>query len=210
MRFARRRSWTAGLAAFVLAGVVLSAAGIAAAQDPAGRPTPGAPVPGVPHSWSPTDEEMRSALGVVDAFFTARDRGDYAGAYGLMTKGFQSGMPFDRFRDIARTSSSMTGAVQERRFTAMSWGLDVPGAPLPGVMVSIDYVARFEKVSRHCGYINLHEQPKGTFRISRVEDSILTNDVVHGGRPEEVEKAWAELSKSCGGAAPDRSPASPG
>ena len=196
-----RRAWTAGFGllagcVWLAAEVLLSPAATAAGPVAAGQPTPGGPVPGIPHSWAPTDEQMQSALRLVDEFFAARDRGDYAGAYSLLTRGLQSRMPFDRFRTIARDFTAMAGAVKERRITTMSWGLDVPGA-LPGVMVSIDYFGRFETISRHCGYIILNEQSKGTFRIARVEDNFLTNDVVRGASPEAVDKAWAELSKSC-------------
>ncbi len=92
----------------------------------------------------------------------------------------------------------------ERRIVTVTWTNNPSNTPLPGVYVALDLVSRFANVDRHCGYLVLYQEPSGAaFQVMRREDNFLDNasatKIAQESSPEEVERAWAELSASCPG-----------
>jgi hypothetical protein len=87
------------------------------------------------------------------------------------------------------------GAALERRVMRTTVYENPPNAPAAGLYVAFDFVGRFERADRNCGYIVMHQPPeRGPFRVARTDQTFLDNDAAAGS--QSADEIWAHMASS--------------
>ena len=131
-----------------------------------------------------------------DAYWRAIDTQEYPAAYAMLTSGMQALSSVDQFsNDAARVRSDM-GLAQERRVMRTTVYENPASAPEPGLYIAFDYVGRFEKADRNCGYIIMHQLAPGEpFRTTRTDQTFLANDqAAQSSLP--ADDLWTQMATS--------------
>ena len=147
---------------------------------------------------------MRAAVG---KFLAAKDGGQAAEAYAMLSDLDKAHQPFADFASALEVFNHRAGAVLERRVVAVNWTKNPAQAPLPGIYAAVDIVSRFAEIDRDCGFLVLYQSPSGgDYRIMREEDNILDNATARKMSSAEADAAWAKLSANCPNYVATRSP----
>lgn len=124
-------------------------------------------------SWRPSAADNRAVLAATRSWFAARDQARYGDAYAMLSEGMKAAAPFEDWREAARRFGEKAGTVRDRRITRLSWYVDPPSAPAPGLYVAADFSADFADLEFVCGYVVWHREADGAWRVVREEQNIL-------------------------------------
>ena len=126
-----------------------------------------------PPGWQPSQVDQQAVLAASYAYFAARDRGQYAEAWSMLSDSMKQISPIAQWQRGAADFNAAAGAVRARRVTEITWYNNPPDAPRPGVYVAADYSGEFERLEFVCGYVMWQVQPDGSFRLTREEQNLL-------------------------------------
>ena len=124
------------------------------------------------NNWTGSAEQESTARRVAEEYFSACDSRDYRHAYRMFSSSFQKNLSFEEWRAIVAQFNEIAGPVKVRTLKKVSWYKNPPQGPLPGIYVALDYESRFENIDEHSGFVALHLEDDGTFRITREEATI--------------------------------------
>lgn len=124
------------------------------------------------NNWTGSAEQERAARRLAEEYFAACDSRDYRHAYRMFSPSFQKNLSFGEWRTIVAQFNQIAGPVKVRTLKKVTWYKDPPQAPMPGIYVALDYESRFENIDEHTGFVALHLEDDGTFRITREEATI--------------------------------------
>lgn len=152
-----------------------------------------APLPEQAGDAIPAEALQHEAMRVSQAYFAAKDRGDYKAAYALIDADMRSYLSFDLYRAEAKRFNRQAGKAIERRVVRLTWERDPPAARRPGLYVAADFVSRFADIRLHCGYLMWRQQPDGAFRLVREEQNFLDEAAARRMPPEQLSAMPARL-----------------
>jgi hypothetical protein len=152
--------------------------------------------------WTPTIELEAQAEATVERFWTAVTSERTDDAYALAGPGLTEGMTKAQFKQHAADSLAKTGKPLDVRFVKVTWTKDSPRAPEPGLYVAIDIEAKFERASRYCGYIVLHQKaPNAAFTVSRQQTAFLDDATAKSIEATQsraaVDGIWSQMIEGC-------------
>lgn len=146
----------------------------------------------------PDEATQRRVTEASYAYFAARDGGRYDDAYAAFAASVRAYLTPDLYRSQTAAFNAAAGSGGERRIVLLTWERDPAGAPVPGLYVAADFVARFPNLRLHCGYLMWHRETDGTFRIVREEQSFLDEATARQMTPERLRPLPAQFG--CPGA----------
>ncbi len=124
-------------------------------------------------SWQPTASDQQVVERLTSQYFSAKDQGKYQVGYAMLHKANQEITPFDRWSANAREFNEKAGKVLSRKVKKVTWYKDVPGAPLPGFYVAVDFDGAFANLDMYCGYVMWYRESEGLYRLVREEQNYL-------------------------------------
>lgn len=135
----------------------------------------------------PDEATQRAAFEQSQAYFRAKDGGQYDRAYALIAPSMQSYLKPDLYAAESARFNAEAGKAEERRVTRLTWYRDPPDAPAPGLYVAADFRSRFPNIYLHCGYLMWHQEADGRFRLVREEQSFIDKAMADRTPPEQRE-----------------------
>lgn len=144
--------------------------------------------------YTPTQAEADEIQRSSERYLGHLDRGEYAEAHAMYSEEMRALAPFDEWRDHGRASRAAWGALERRDRANITWYLDPPNAPRPGLYVAVDYVSRYAGLAQHTEYLIWYRAGAGSgFELTRHETNA-------------VDKPSAAKGAAHPGAAPGRIP----
>jgi hypothetical protein len=126
-----------------------------------------------PDGWEPTAKDQSQIESETYGYYSAKDAGDYAGAYAMFADGMKEAAHFDTWSANARSQNAKAGHVLNRLITKITWYKDPPSAPEPGIYAAADFSGQFENDPIYCGYLAWHRGADGKFRVIREEENFI-------------------------------------
>lgn len=145
--------------------------------------TPGAPLAAAADAaYAPSRAEKVRIEQLSTGYFDALERADYAAAYALLTPQMQAQISAADWNAMQQANRAQSGALRERVQRAVTWYLDPPEAPAPGLYVAVDYDSVYDADTHQSEYL-IWFRPRGgsEFRLTRHEATVMKN-VGHGAR----------------------------
>ncbi|MES2632268.1 MAG: DUF4019 domain-containing protein [Pseudomonadota bacterium] len=142
--------------------------------------------------WKPTDAQVSSVLAMSKQYFSARDSGKTDEAHGYFSPSQKAMVPLSVWRSSIEAFNGRAGTAGGRTVRKVTWYKDPPQAR-PGTYAAIDFSSEFSSLALHCGYVMWHEQPDGSFAITREEDNVIDRDVAGKLRPGQLEQIRSQF-----------------
>ncbi|OHT21010.1 hypothetical protein BHE75_03015 [Sphingomonas haloaromaticamans] len=141
----------------------------------------------------PGEAVQRAVVDRTQAYFAAKDGGDYHRAYALIAASMRGYLTEDFYTAEARRFNAEAGRAEARDVVRLTWYRDPPDAPEPGLYVAADFRSRFPNIHAHCGYLMWHQDADGQFRIVREEQSFIDKATAAQLPPERLASADRQL-----------------
>lgn len=126
--------------------------------------------------YIPSTADSAEIQRLTDRYFKLLDNRDYAAAYAMQTPGMQATMPFHEWFAISQRSRQQLGDLQERKQTKVTWYLDPPDSPGPGLYAAVDFVSRYANSRQHSEYLVwFREKKPDAFMLTRHETAFLVD-----------------------------------
>ncbi len=159
-------------------------------------------VSGSTPGWLPTEDQLRQAIAITEAFLNAIDGGRYDVAHGLLEEDFKRGQTLETFTQIQTKTTERSGPSSHWKVTKITWAKSSTGTRLPGPYVAIDLIGKYENADRNCGYIVVYQPPSGgDFTVMRREILVLDNtsarEIETTRSKAELDRIWAQVSSVC-------------
>jgi hypothetical protein len=137
----------------------------------------------VPTDFKPGDGEIELATKNFDAFWNLQQAGNFAAAYAMMsaenraqtTEVDWTGEQIRRLKD--------GGGDRERTLFRITWYPNPPSMDVPGVYTAVDYIAYTQNGGLRCGYVILVNAGTNPVQVTRVDMTILPDELVSGKLP---------------------------
>ncbi|TXI50613.1 MAG: DUF4019 domain-containing protein [Lysobacter sp.] len=134
--------------------------------------------------YSPPAEEADRIQRLSAAYFEHLDGGEYAEAYALYTAELRAMIPFDAWRRDERRRRDAWGALRRRDRVAVTWYLDPPDSPRPGLYVAVDYVSDYAELAQHTEFLIWYRaKPGDAFELTRHEVNAVAKSEDGRGLP---------------------------
>jgi hypothetical protein len=129
-------------------------------------------------SFIPSTADSAEIQRLTDTYFKLLDNRDYAAAYAMQTPGMQATMPFHEWLAVSQQSRQQMGDLQERKQAKVTWYLDPPDSPGPGLYAAVDFVSRYANSRQHSEYLIWFRKKKpDAFMLTRHETTFLVDQV---------------------------------
>lgn len=164
------------------------------------------PMPAAAGEYAPPAEEADAIQRASAAYFEHLDRGEYERAHALYTAELRAMAPLKDWRQDQRRRRAEWGDLRRRDRAAITWYLDPPNSPRPGLYVAVDYVSDYANLAQHTEFLIWYRaKPGDAFELTRHEVNAVakTEDgrgLPHPGAPvgripyPNVETARAALT----------------
>jgi hypothetical protein len=149
----------------------------------------GVPAPATP----PSDDDKRRVTELTLAYLAAKDRGDFTAARALFEPQAANLLDSPRSRADREAFNAASGQPEQREVIRLTWYDDPAGAPSLGRYVAADYRGDYAHAGFYCGFAVWLLQPDGGFRIVRIEEGVLTDDVARPMAPGSLADARSQL-----------------
>lgn len=127
-----------------------------------------------PADWRATARDEADVRAATNRYFAAIDAGDAARAHAMWSADQQSATPLEvRSADLQRFRAE-AGAPGVHRVARLTWYVNPPGAPRPGIYVAADYERAYAGLRFNCGYLIWLREGEGRYVLIREETSIVS------------------------------------
>jgi hypothetical protein len=134
-------------------------------------------LPATAADYTPTPAEAAEIQRLSAAYVGHLDQGAYDDAYAMYTAEMRQGMSPAEWRRLTLESRQQWGALEGRTQTGVTWYLDPPKAPRPGLYVAVDYASRYANLAAHTEYLVWYRgQPGQAFELMRHESNAVGKD----------------------------------
>lgn len=122
--------------------------------------------------YTPTAAETAEIDRLTGAYYRAIDAGQYEAAYAMQTPELQATMAFAEWRDLLRETEASVGRPLSRQRTKVTWYLDPPNSPQPGLYVAVDFASSYAKAPQAGEYVVwFRGRDDWSFRLMRHEQT---------------------------------------
>ncbi len=139
------------------------------ARPPETRPTEEA----APADWEPSLDDERRVQELTRRYFALVDAGDSKRAHEMWSSNTRLTTPLDARAAQIDDFRKQAGKPGEHRIAALTWYVNPPGAPTPGIYVAADYERSYEKLALNCGYVVWFRERNGGYVLIREENNML-------------------------------------
>lgn len=122
----------------------------------------------VPGDWKPSAADEADVRRVFETYYVRRDAGQFESAAAMFEPGVQDTPSAEDQREFNRKLGRGS-----RRITGVTWYVNRPDAPRPGVYVALDFMGDYPQLHVYCGYLMLYRQGPGRYAITREEQNIF-------------------------------------
>ena len=126
-----------------------------------------------PADWQPTAEDERQVQELTRRYFALLDAGDAKQAHSLWSPENRAEMPLDARAAQINGFRDQAGKPGEHRIAALTWYVNPPDAPAPGIYVAADYERSYEKLALNCGYLMWYRGADGSYVLVREENNMM-------------------------------------
>jgi len=136
-------------------------------------------------------------------YYHAKDSGQYEKAYKMFAPDYKNDFLLDKFKSVVEDFNKKSGPVKERKINKISWVDNPPGGQgaLEGKYAAVDFMGRFEKINKYCGYIIFRQSSTGELQVVREEENSMDNEtekqIVKKSSQQKADDAWRVLSSAC-------------
>jgi hypothetical protein len=135
-------------------------------------------------NYAPTPQDIADIDRLTGDYYHALDVGEYRAAYAMQMPSLQAMMPFDRFVELTQQSASERGPAIARKRTGITWYLDPPDAPGPGLYVAVDFVSQHRTLADAGEYVVWFRAPGGReFKLMRHEQAAAMTPLAQADTP---------------------------
>lgn len=148
--------------------------------------------PAADPTWTPSAAQLARVERRSRDYFVAKDSGRYTDAYAMFSPLLQKTTELAGWQSNAEQFLAKSGAARGRTITNITWYKNPAGVEA-GTYAAVDFSARFERVTIYCGYIALHEQADGAFKIAREDDRFIDQESAGKMSADQLAAAQAKI-----------------
>ena len=137
-----------------------------------GPPAEAAGTP-VPSDWKPSAQDEQHVRAITRRYFSLVDSGDAAAIHALWSASNRDLMPLDKRAEELAAFRRESGRLLDKHIAKITWYVNPPAAPAPGVYAAVDFERRYSRLALNCGYLIWFRQPDGNYVLQRQENSNL-------------------------------------
>lgn len=135
-------------------------------------PAPSADRP-APADWQASPGDEAEARAATLAYFRAVDAGDAARVYGMLSADNRATETLEDRTETIRAFRAQAGTPGAHRIVALTWYVNPPSAPRPGIYVAADYERSYSGLLVNCGYLVWFREGPGRYALVREETGIV-------------------------------------
>jgi uncharacterized protein DUF4019 len=137
------------------------------------RPPPATSGTPAPSDWRPTPEDEREVMAQTERYFALVDAGNAEAIDALWVESQRAAMPLPERAAALTAFRRQSGTPGHHRIVALTWYINPPNAPAPGIYVAADYERSYSALALNCGYVVWLREGSGRYRLVREETNIL-------------------------------------
>lgn len=141
-----------------------------------------------PADWRATARDEEDARAATMRYFAAVDAGDAIRVQAMWSPAQQAEMPLEVRSAQLRRFREEAGRPGAHRIARLTWYVNPPGAPRPGIYVAADYERAYSGLRFNCGYLIWFRQSEGRYVLIREETSTANARDVEDS-PEAIAQA---------------------
>lgn len=122
-----------------------------------------------PADWKPSPADEAEVRRIFETYYSKRDAGQFEAATAMFQQEVREEQPS---AEDQRTFNRKLGS-GKRRITGVTWYVNPPSAPHPGVYVALDFIGDYPALHVYCGYIVLYRNGAGSYEITREEQNMF-------------------------------------
>ncbi|MBA3526493.1 MAG: hypothetical protein H0T82_06190 [Sphingomonas sp.] len=145
----------------------------------------------VPPTWTPAPTDETDARRTFETYYGWRDAGQFEAAAAMFQPEARERPSFEEQRIFNRTLGLGSG---KRRISGVTWYVDPPSAPHPGVYVALDFIGDYPALHVYCGYIVLYRNGPGSYEITREEQNMFARGAGNAD-PDQIARMRASLCR---------------
>ena len=131
-----------------------------------------------PAGWQATAGDEAAARAATMAYFAAVDAGDADRVYAMLDEGQRAMETREARGEALRAFRAQAGRPGTHRIVALTWYVNPPGAPRPGIYVAADYERSYSALLANCGYLVWYRDASGRYSLMREENGIIARGSV--------------------------------
>ncbi len=131
-----------------------------------------------PADWQASPGDEAEARAATMAYFTAVDAGDSDRVYAMLNAGQREMETREARGEALRAFLAQAGRPDTHRIVALTWYVNPPSAPRPGIYVAADYERSYSGLLANCGYLVWYREGPGRYSLVREETGIIARGSV--------------------------------
>ncbi|HEY5972732.1 MAG TPA: DUF4019 domain-containing protein [Pseudoxanthomonas sp.] len=157
------------------------------------------PKPAICANYTSSTAEALEVQRLTDTYFQLLDSRKYADAYAMQSPNMQATMPFHEWFAATQDTARVLGPRIERTQTGITWYLDPPNSPGPGLYVAVDFQSRFANSRQHNEYLVWYRKTSSDpFKLIRHETNFLVDDNASAAEEDSVRIVEPPLEEADG------------
>lgn len=164
---------------------------------------PAAPDAAPDPDWKPSDEDYKAVYAAIARFFAAKDKGDTIATYAMLDTAAQQNITFKQWVTQSDDFAAQAGAPVSHWVVKYSWYKNPRNTPEPGVYATADFVDHYKNVDADCGYVSLHQQDDGSFRVLNQQHGLIPLNAAQTQTPAQLTALKIKLNCASDGSGAD-------
>ena len=129
-----------------------------------------------PSDWQPGETDHKQIVELTERLFALTDAGRVEDVHGLWSGANQEMVPLAERRAALDDFRAKAGRPLQHRIAKITWYVNPPSAPTPGIYAAVDYERAYSQLAANCGFIVWFREPSGRYVITRQEDGTLPKE----------------------------------